>query len=345
MSDRYIEMLGESIEMSTRSIEMWGRPVLPVTAPTPLSLPVRDPAHVIKYLATVDSTKAPAGRAVAWLLQFKILPPDPQSWPSVLVVLVTSYHDLCPPLRHDDPPLWSIGFFADLGVDQSFFSDAPARFSRIADRIVRDLGVPWSPDFNHFLSVCAAVSAAFCELLSLSRDVAEAVCHALVRVLVGRIAWTDGILGCSSVIFEAIANKLEKCLRPTYVLLKQQQLDPKVYALRWILVLFAGQHSPKDLLIVWDFIFLHIDRLSDAAATLVVAHLNQCRFGVTQNETAAVLQAKTDFNFDRLIADTDKVMRNRPVNPVPGIPLLCGISFPLLVTVVASLILFRAFVQ
>jgi hypothetical protein len=90
MSDRSIEMLGQSIEMMTRSIEMLGqsiemttRPiemlglVLPITAPTLLSLPIRDPAHAIRYIATVDSSKAPAGRAVAWLLHFKILPPNP----------------------------------------------------------------------------------------------------------------------------------------------------------------------------------------------------------------------------------------------------------------------------
>jgi hypothetical protein len=311
-------------------------------------LPVRDQPRAIRYLAMVDASKLPAHRAIAWLFQFKILPPDPQNWPSVLLDLVTSYHELPPPLRQDDRLHQSIGLFseifADLGVDQCFFDNALARFTRIIDRIVRDVGVPWSPDSDRFVYVCAAVSAAFCELLSLSSDVAEAICHALSHVLIAKIAWTGSMLGCSPVIFEGITRKVEKCLRPTFALLRRQHLDAKVYALRWLLLLFAEQHPPRDLLVVWDFIFLHIDRLSDYIAALVAAHLNQSRFGLTQSETAMALQAKMEFDLGRLIADADRAMRNLPVNVIPGIPLLCGVSFPLAVIVAASFALCRAFV-
>jgi hypothetical protein len=355
---------------------MRGPDAVPAELPTftaamlsPLAIP--DYPHAVQYLETFDPSKPVANRVVAWLLQFGLLAQDrPHEWPAALSELVVSYDSLrsqyCPDYTQDQlnaatesivsrdlerSTVMLSETFNNLGVDTSLFADPVLRGTRVFLLISKvSPKLKWAQGYDRFLSISAAVSSAFCEALGLSADVSEAICYAISSRLIGHVSFADEVLGGSREIFDEVAKAMKRRAPATFSGLASQNLEPKVYALRWVLILFADQHPARSLLVIWDFILLHLDRKQECLCALVVAHLNQVELGTSSFETVRRIQGKTDFRIGHLIKDTVRFMGKAPLVVESGvgkrgIPFFTAVTVPLIIIVIAGYFLYNVFLE
>jgi hypothetical protein len=318
----------------------------------------------------IDRGKPAHARALAWLIQFGLLPERPALWPAKLCELAAQYASLSSAYCGDSSQttlealvesivprdlgrsvLLFSQIFADLGLDTGYFDPAFIRFLRIFAVLSKaDPAFRYFQGYDRFAYVAAAVSTAFCLFLGVSADNAEAITYFLTNFFLVKIAWRDPpdprALINSQEIFGDVAGDLRRFYPATAAALASQKLQPNIYALKWVMVLFAEQHPVPDLLLVWDFVALNISALQPYVSGLIVAHLNQVQLGMDFTETVQRIQNTRQFDIARLVREADRVVGKAP-SPVRqaevprGLPSAVFVIVPLVILAVAAYLVYR----
>jgi hypothetical protein len=331
---------------------------------------VSDLPHALQYLEMINRKKPQYSRLIPWLLQFELIPTKPSQWPSAFSALATSYashiaaycgdssRESLEPLVESIVPRdlsRSVGMcstiFATLGIDETFFDRPLIRFLRIFVILSKiEPGLKYFQGYDRFAYICAAVSSTFCLRLGLSVEIAEAVCCSVTHFFLTKLAWRDpptekAILN-SGTIFADVDTALRRFFPATASALDSQHLQPTVYALKWIMVLFAENHPIEDLLLVWDFIVLNVGNAHSYIVGLVIGQLNQIQIGMDLSETIQRIQNKQEFIIDRLIADADRVVGKRPISTQVsekrgGVSPILVFAIPLFIVIIGAYLLYH----
>ena len=90
----------------------------------------------------------------------------------------------------------------------------------------------------------------------------------------------------------AFENLISKKLPKVGALMKEQDIHPIFYALRWFTVVFSQEHDFPALLDIWDSSLSHFDKFLDYLFYLGLAHIkvSENAFGCIHDQTIATLQ-------------------------------------------------------
>lgn len=179
-----------------------------------------------------------------------------------------------------------------------------------------------------YLSLC--ISLSFCLKLELDEDSAEAFAYHLAKGFIKNISIANLVLHPdeSILIMEDLFDFLKLSSPATAAAFISQSISSQMFAMNYLLLLFEEQHNPFETLILWDMIVLHCNNNEQKMKminSITVAHLVQCQIGVNPPETIQRIVQKKDFNFQRLINDSnrfysDKHVYEGPVEKSGGIP-------------------------
>ena len=310
-------------------------PIEVVTTETLSKLSVKDLPHSLQYLEKLDFEKPASSRMLSWMVQFKLLPEKAGEWAPKLTSLVKSYNALVekhcsgysldkikeslPAIIPRDLGRSKVLFdriFEGLELDKKFFDDSDLRIHRIFLVIQATAeGFEYLQGFDRFIYIMAAVATAFCAKVGLSSSYCEAFTFHMTKYALTKLAWSKLVFDqteANDIYFE-IMEILRRAYPATAAALNSQQLRPEMFALNWLLLLFAEQHPIDELLLVWDLIFRNIGDYHEYVLALLVAHLNQIQIGLNTTDTMQRLMKTNSFDMTRLVKDVEKITNKKPV--------------------------------
>lgn len=329
---------------------------------------VRDVPHCLKYLETLDIKKPFFNRMICWMLKFGLLSQKPGTWGAELEAMVSKYESLVsescadfgleqvkaslPAIIPRDLGRSEILFqhvFEDL--DLPLFDDYQLRLHRIFLVLLHEVkDFEYLQGYDRFLYIMTAVAAAFCVHTGLKSGAIEAFSYQLVKYSLTKIVFSRVILNqeeAGDLYFE-LDEMMSKHSPATAAAFRSQSLKPEMFALNWLLLLFAEKHPMEDLLVVWDRIFLDIANLETHVLALVVAHLNQVQIGLNTTDTMQRILKTSDFNLERLFRDVEKMTSKERVVVTTnerrgGIPPACVVLGLITIVSVGAAFMYKAF--
>lgn len=329
---------------------------------------VRDVPHCLQYLETLDSEKPLFNRMICWMLKAGLLGSSSKTWCSSLQNMVDTYEKLIgescsgydinqikeslPAIIPRDLGRSEILFrniFEDLGL--SPFDDYQLRLHRIFLVLSHEMkDFEYLQGYDRFLYIMTAVSYSFCLHTGFQTNAMEAFAYQLVKFAMMNLTFGKIVLNpeqAGDVYFE-LDEIMGKYSPATAAAFRSQQLRPEMFALNWLLLLFAEQHPIDELLLVWDMIFLNISRFETYVLSLVVAHLNQVQIGMNTADTMQRILKTSSFNIERLIRDVQKMTATEKIIVTTnekrgGIPPAFPVLILMAIVAVGAYFMYRAF--
>ena len=113
---------------------------------------------------------------------------------------------------------------------------------------------------------------------------------------------------------DAFQRILQTTLPDIYLMLQRLKIKPIVYAYRWFNNLFSQEHDLPNLLILWDSLFCHIDKLVEYCFYVGVAHIQEVSSQFDPNSfptTISVLQNLKISNPITVLRNAEQFWNNR----------------------------------
>ncbi|KAK8846210.1 hypothetical protein M9Y10_020216 [Tritrichomonas musculus] len=338
----------------------------PITKELLSKLTVRSSDFALKYLETTDLNKPQCNRLISWFVKFKLLPDNSSNWASKLNELLFNYEDLkkksgiadttqLEEITKELPAIIprdlgrSFNLFNDylelLNLKDDTFDESRLRIHRIFYFLQKNC-----PDFDYlqgydrfiYLSVCISIS--FCHELQLNSNATEAFAYYVSYYFISFVSIAKEVLDpdLNLLIMSDLNDFLKNSSAPTASAYKYQNLKCEMYAMNYLLLLFAEQHEPIETLVLWDLIVLHTNfenkikgdqKKKEFIYAMTVSHLVQIQIGINTTDTMQRIVKANDFNFQRLVNDTNRFFLRKPVNQItaerrggipPGIVICVG---------------------
>lgn len=270
-------------------------------------------SDALRFLNIIDIYKPPGPRFLCWLIGLKLIPPDRIKWIPEIYKL-SDYYRRCLSRYLKDcyyNPLDSLS--CNIGIIKDTIKEALPWFNRFAkafelsDFAIKDaelriqrifaICVQDASAFVYDESYCRVAFLAYLlSLLFTSKGglplvFAEAMAHHIARAIISVLALqrhldeTHADLDHRKELY-----RLTKRFAPEILpKLEKGRIDLFEFSYRWERNLFANEHSPLNIFLIWDHIFFHITEFRYFLRFLVVAHFR------------AMLQANIDFDSDESI--------------------------------------------
>lgn len=253
-----------------------------------------------RFLLSLENQKDNSKRLVAWLIYLGKLNPGPENYVPEISCLYSEYVNLRKRLLGNtiNQPLsilskshsnliaadilrsvsWFQSMAKEIGIESFYSMDA----SLHAHRVLTILSLykkqfSYTQGFDRFVFVFYMLGLSFCQRTGLSVDFGEACAFQLATAmipLVGVSCLLDDIV-YSKNHFSKIDQRMEKLVPETWLWVNRINLGSFHFALRWELLLFADEHDPINLLLIWDQIIARKSDFRTFLADLCLAHIIQ----------------------------------------------------------------------
>ena len=307
-----------------------------ITKETFTKITVRSNDFAEQYLETTDCNKPQFNRLVSWFIIFSVIPENSDGWAPSLNKIISEYlkdsqsvsldveklkEDLPDIIPRDLSRSFKLlhELSEDLQIKEEFFDNAFGRIHRIfyfLDKKVDEFD--YLQGYDRFIYYCTCVACSFCIQTGLNANVAEALAFNLSKEFILKVSIADTVIDPShskDIMYELSAY-INSSSGVTASALKSQNLNPNMYALNFLLLLFSEQHDPVETLIIWDLIILHIKDKMKYIYSLCTAHLVQCQIGGTTAETLQRITKMREYNFTRIINETKRFYERKPISQI-----------------------------
>ena len=292
-----------------------------------------------EFLKKVDLRKSPVDRCIAWLIRLGALPRYYNLWPQTLYHTIRSDRskldyflrgskDAIPTALDEKDRKQIISdveraspifrkIAKDLDIEDSLISDVD-RITGVSHdtfvfRVVRVICfmISGSPQFHYlqgyerFTFVSYALALKFAVSVGLSFIEAEAISGVILRRII-QIVDFSSLLQMDTFMFQHFAD-LDAYLKrynPKFIsCLSRSNMSSVDFASNWAFVLFADNHDPLDLLLIWDYIILYREQYNVFFNALVSAHLMQVEYFDEPGQLISSIQCKKKWDIYKLLND------------------------------------------
>lgn len=115
---------------------------------------------------------------------------------------------------------------------------------------------------------------------------------------------------------------LEAHLPRAYAIIKKHNIHPLLYSFKWFSILFAQEYALKDILVLWDSIFKHFDKLLDYVFLIGIARISFVEKKLDENnlhQTISTLQNIEQHNINEVIDYADSFWKQDHTQPSSNI--------------------------
>jgi hypothetical protein len=227
-------------------------------------------------------------RFIIWQQQFKLISNDPSSWTNTWNDFYNTYkfiqnsseitpqHDLIRAIHVDVVRLSR--YLPEFG-DENEYPNHFNRLERILYLFARYTSLDgYHQGFHEMLAILYYVTIKGGIQLGLDLDHCEAIAYFLLHALInGTIIEEFFSNDQNSSVMNEICHQtmkvLAQCDQKLARSLDRNGIEPELFALKWINILFAQTYALKIVLILWDFLFAHLENLANILVQVVVAHI------------------------------------------------------------------------
>lgn len=123
---------------------------------------------------------------------------------------------------------------------------------------------------------------------------------------------------------KAFEDMLKRHLPRAADIITSLHIHPLFYSLRWFTLLFAQEHDLPSLLMIWDSLFSHFDRLMDYCFCIAVGHIYAVQDRMSKHDYAKTISALQDMQIvtemKTVLVFSNKcwVEDNTPKKPISG---------------------------
>ena len=269
-------------------------------------------SDAIRFLNIIDYAKPNTVRFIVWLIGLKLIPPERVNW-IIEIYKLSEYYKKCLSRYCNDcylDPLnavtqsglirdtikenlpWFNSFARAYKLSDYHIQDAELRVQRIFAVCIHDAsGFTYNEAYCRVGFLSYLLALIFAAKGGLPLVFAEAMGHHIARAIISVLAFNrhlDEIGGSENHQKELL--RLTKKFAPEVLgKLTEGRINLFEFTMRWERNLFADEHSPLNIYLIWDHIFFHITEFRYFLRFLIVAHLR------------AMLKANIDFNSDESI--------------------------------------------
>ncbi|OHT05455.1 hypothetical protein TRFO_26802 [Tritrichomonas foetus] len=272
-------------------------------------------SDALRFLNINDYDKPMKPRFLCWLIGLKLIPPDRMNWIPEIYKL-SDYYRRCLERYVGDcyqSPLdsvstnsgvirdnvhaalpWFNKFAAYFGLDEFHIKDAEIRIQRIFAVCIHDAnGFKFNEAYTRVAYLAYLLSLIFSAHGALPLVFAEAMAHHIARALISILAFNRNLDDMNA--SEDHHNELQRLTKQfcpeVFQKLRAGGINFFEFSDRWERNMFADEHAPLNIFLIWDQIIFHITEFRYFLRFLVVAHYR------------AMINAKIDFNSDESILD------------------------------------------
>ena len=269
-------------------------------------------SDALRFLNINDYDKPNMPRLICWLIGLKLLPPDRVEWMPELMKLL-DYYKRClkryvsdcylTPLDsvsrnkgfirdtvHDGVD-WFKKFAAAFGVSQDYYEDAETRVQRIFAVITHDAnGFEFRDGYSRLAFMCYLLPLIFSSRAKLPVVFAEALAHHMTRAMCSIQAFNAKMDGLGGSENEKELYRLAK--KFCSGLIKKMDaagINFFDYSAKWERNLFTEEHSPMNILLIWDQLIFNMSKFREYLRFMMIAHYR------------AMIKAEIDFSSDESI--------------------------------------------
>jgi hypothetical protein len=296
-------------------------------------------SDVIRFLNINNFQKPPNMRMICWLVALKLLPPERIKWiPEILKL--SNYYKRCLERYVDDclfTPLdsvasgagglirdtiqdslpWFTRFARAFGIKDSHLADAELRLQRIFTVICHDAQkFEYHAGYQSYGCVAYVVALSFATKGGLPLCFAEAMAAHMCRAFMSVAAMTRHFdeLRASTDHFDDLRRLIGRFCPSVATQFTNAKLDLIAFTLAWERNMFADQHSPYNLLLIWDHILFHIREYRKFMRFLIVAHLRMMvGAGIDFRSDEEIYEMK--WNAMEMLDDIEELQQKDKINP------------------------------
>jgi hypothetical protein len=293
-------------------------------------------SDVRNFLITNVLEKKVVDRFIAWAIQLRVIHPQRQKWGTDFFVMTEEYFKRVTEnfAKHPNDPLATIPMEleslirADLDELKDWFhsqicdrfcqtasvlKDFDSRLARIYAMLAIEASIlSYTKGLLRIGGICIFICFEFARRAKLSWDFAEAVAFYFAKNVISVIPVRRIIDDRTKMLdhFETLDQML-RCVTPeVFNLLKKKGQGSINFALQLEMFLYIDQHSPIEVMDIWDQVFARWDELSEIAQCLTVAHVMRCKPDGIEDIPAAIIRGgKCDVT--ELIADAVRMLTHK----------------------------------
>lgn len=286
-----------------------------------------------RFLLSTDIYKHTGARFLCWMIKMHIIPPFRSRWLSAFKDLYDRYirllinvlpNNFTSPLSilptqtktivEGDTVrtiIWFKRLTDEMGIQPHYLDDAKVRAQRIITLINHEnQDLSYTQGNDRFVWVSYLVSLFFSTRGGLDRSFAEAMAFYLSQVWISHLQVGRNIENMP--FLESHFSKLDILLEreePEIAsLLTQCNHHALQYAMKWELTFFADEHNAHDLLLIWDYIVQHMEKVNDYVRCLSVAHIRQVPIPQMADEMAMSIQRNRNWDVQKIVRDSVEIM-------------------------------------
>lgn len=261
---------------------------------------IYEESDAIRFLNITEYDKPNTVRLICWLVQMRLVQADRMKWIPNIYQLVT-YYKRCVEryigdcyerpldaitgptagLIHDsvhDALPWFTRFAQAIGVDKIFIEDAELRVQRMFTVLKFDLnGFKYELGYQNFAFICYLIATSYCKKGGLPLTFAEAIASHMTRSLISIVAFTEKLdnLKVNDDHYRELEILMKRFAPDALKKLTHGGINLVDFVQRWEKNLYSNEHSPYNLLIIWDDILCNINQYRKYIRFLHVAHFRQ----------------------------------------------------------------------
>ena len=259
---------------------------------------IYDSSDVKRFLEINDYTKPNNVRFICWLIANHVVPSERVKWMPGIMKEIKYYHrcaqrylgtqyitptvDLRPKARlaiekgFNDIEPWFQQFCRAYYIDELTILDSKVRLQRISSILSYDSnGFQFEEGYEYFISICYFICLSFQVKSGLPPFFSEAISFSLARNFLSVIAFNRNLykLNANQDHIDDIYRLSNQYCSQAVKSIKKAGKDVFEISYGWENLLWVDQHSPYNLLMVWDHLCIRIDNLRTYLLYLDIAHL------------------------------------------------------------------------
>ena len=277
---------------------------------------IYDGPDVKRFLEINDYSKPNNVRFICWLIANRVVPPERIKWMPAIMNEIHYYHrcaqrylgtqyitpliDLRPQTRiaietgFTNIRQWYQQFCRAYYIDDSYILDSDLRLKRISAILSFDsTGFQFQEGFEYFISICYFICLSFQIKSGLPPFFSEAITFGLAKKFLSVVAFNRRLyeLNANDDHLKDLLRLSKHYCSDAVKSLKKAGKTILDLAMGWENLLWVDQHSPYNLLMVWDHILIRLDDLRVFLLYLDIAHLK------------AMEESRIDFSNEQEIYD------------------------------------------
>lgn len=290
---------------------------------------------VAMFLSENIPEKKSADRFISWLVILRILTQKRQSWGTELYLMTDNYFKRCKnnfSKKQNDPLLTlskNIQYMIKPDIENGMqWFDLVLKEIRLTNYVQSPLfrlyriyamiacendRFLYQPNLFYIGCICLAMTSIFSRNAKLPMDFAEAISFYLTNSILLNIPLLHVPENCEQYVdhFNEI-NELIGIKAPEQrKALKQNRASSVYFAVRYEQLLFACEnHQIKDLLNIWDQIFIHLNR-NEFISCLTISHIIQVQLPPGPQNVISIISNWKNWDTTKIIKDALEMLEHK----------------------------------